>query len=134
MSSISSSKEMKEMSCDSSNKEFLLLEKTCEAPKDSDEEIKMIFNEIKKLSHNNHVEITDEDDVELILRKAENIANETENLLKSSPVVTNKATSYLGDTSAISEVKVDKSKSLEAPKEGNKSFKVIRVCPRLIIY
>ncbi|XP_045519680.1 centrosomal protein of 162 kDa [Pieris brassicae] len=124
MSSISSSKEMKEMSCDSSNKEFLLLEKTCEALKDSDEEIKMIFNEIKKLSHNNHVEITDEDDVELILRKAENIANETENLLKSSPVVTNKATSYLGDTSAISEVKVDKSKSLEAPKEGNKSFKV----------
>ncbi|XP_047526067.1 centrosomal protein of 162 kDa [Pieris napi] len=124
MSSISSSKEIKEMSCDNSNKEFLLLEKTCEALKDSDEEIKMIFNEIKKLSHNNHVEITDEDDVELILRKAENIANETENLLKSSPLVTNTATSYLGDTSVISEVKVDKSKSLEASKEGNKSFKV----------
>lgn len=72
-----------------STKEFLNFEKTCEAYKDSDDEIKMIFNEITKLSAaNNKDNIISEDieDVELILRKAEDLAQETELLLKSSPV------------------------------------------------
>ncbi|CAK1555707.1 unnamed protein product [Leptosia nina] len=119
MSSISSSKDIK--SCDNSNKEFLLLEKTCEGFKDSDEEIKMIFNEIKKLSHNKDVEITDEDDVDLILKKAEDIANETENLLKNSPVVANPV-AYLGDSSGIPEITVTKSNDPEPCREGNKIF------------
>lgn len=72
-----------------STKEFLSFEKTCEAYKDSDEEIKMIFSEITKLSAaNNKDNVISEDveDVELILRRAEDLAQETELLLKSSPV------------------------------------------------
>ena len=83
-----SNKEMP--SNDNSTKEFLFHENNCMAYKDSDEEIKLIFNEIKKLSDakNNDTEIgEDVDDVELILKRAEDIAQETENLLKSSPVV-----------------------------------------------
>ncbi|CAH2093051.1 unnamed protein product [Euphydryas editha] len=79
------------ISNDNSTKEFLILEKNCETFKDSDEEIKMIFNEIKKLSNtkNKDTEIgEDVDDVELILRRAEDIAHETENILKSSPIAT----------------------------------------------
>ncbi|CAK1587084.1 unnamed protein product [Parnassius mnemosyne] len=71
-------------------KEFLLIEKSCESYKDSDEELKNIFKEIKKLScaKNKDSEVgEDSEDVELILKRAEDIANETENLLNSSPVV-----------------------------------------------
>ncbi|CAG4952403.1 unnamed protein product [Colias eurytheme] len=117
MSSISSSKEVK--SFENSNKEFLLLEKTCEAFKDSDEEIKMIFNEIKKLSHNKETEMGDDEDVEMILKRAEDIANETENLLKSSPVAVNNVISYSGDSS-IPDIKVTKP-SVEPHKENDKS-------------
>ncbi|KAM3965738.1 LOW QUALITY PROTEIN: uncharacterized protein ACR2FA_000063 [Aphomia sociella] len=72
-----------------STKEFLHFEKACELPRDSDEEINMIFNEINKLSgskQNDKIIGEDVDDVELILKRAEDIAHETENLLKSSPV------------------------------------------------
>ncbi|XP_030020271.2 centrosomal protein of 162 kDa [Manduca sexta] len=72
-----------------STKEFLQFEKTCEAYKDSDEEIKMIFSEINKLSAgntNDKIIGDDVEDVELILKRAEDIALETENLLKSSPI------------------------------------------------
>lgn len=72
-----------------STKEFLDFEKTCEAYKDSDEEIRFIFNEIKKLSGEKKKdnEVGDDvEDVELILKRAEDIAQETVNLLKSSPV------------------------------------------------
>ncbi|XP_052743233.1 centrosomal protein of 162 kDa [Bicyclus anynana] len=91
-------------------KEFLLHEKTCEAFKDSDEEIKMIFNEIKKLSDSKnlvHEVDEDNDDVEQILKRAENIAQETENLLKSSPVSINGIRPYL-DTGNIPQIKVTK--------------------------
>lgn len=74
-----------------STKEFLNFEKTCEAYKDSDDEIKMIFNEITKLSAaNNKDNIISEDieDVEMILKRAEDLSQETELLLKSSPVAT----------------------------------------------
>lgn len=74
-----------------STKEFLNIEKSCETYKDSDEEIKMIFTEINKLSGgsgNSKVIDEDVDDVELILKRAEDIALETENLLKSCPVAT----------------------------------------------
>lgn len=79
------------ISADNSTREFLIQEKHCEAYKDSDEEIKMIFNEIKKLSDtkNKDTEIgEDVDDVDLILKRAEDIANETENILKTSPIAT----------------------------------------------
>lgn len=79
------------ISADNSTKEFLIQEKNCEAFKDSDEEIRMIFNEIKKLSDtkNKDTEIgEDVDDVDLILKRAEDIANETENILKTSPLAT----------------------------------------------
>nr|XP_013189800.1 unnamed protein product [Amyelois transitella] len=75
-----------------STKEFLHFEKTCETYKDSDEEIKMIFSEINKLSAGKEKErIIGEDveDVELILKRAEDIALETKNLLQSSPEATN---------------------------------------------
>lgn len=75
-----------------STKEFLNFEKTCEAYKDSDDEIKMIFSEITKLSAANsrdNVISEDVEDVELILRRAEDLAQETELLLKSSPVAAN---------------------------------------------
>ncbi|XP_072945061.1 uncharacterized protein [Epargyreus clarus] len=93
-------------SVSNSSKEFLLLEKTCEAYKDSDEEIKMIFNEIKKLSNckDKDNEIGDMEDVELILKKAEDIAQETENLLKSSPVSVSK--SIAKGTNSIPQIKV----------------------------
>ncbi|CAG9564611.1 unnamed protein product [Danaus chrysippus] len=80
-----------EISNENSTNEFLFYEKTCEAYKDDDEEIKMIFNEIKKLSDpkNKDSEIgEDVEDVELILKRAEHISHETENLLKSSPIAT----------------------------------------------
>lgn len=78
------------LSNDNSTKEFLFHENNCKAYKDSDEEIKLIFNEIKKLSDvkNNDTEFGEDiDDVDLILKRAEDIALETESLLKSSPVV-----------------------------------------------
>lgn len=72
-----------------STKEFLDFEKTCEAYKDSDEEIKLIFNEIKKLSSGNNKDNVlgeDVEDIELILKRAEDIAQESVNLLKGSPI------------------------------------------------
>lgn len=95
-----------------STKEFLNFEKTCEAYKDSDEEIKMIFNEITKLSsamNNDNVMDADVDDVELILKRAEDIANETENMLKSSSK-TNAPNEIItkGDSSNIPQIKVTK--------------------------
>ncbi|XP_045775006.1 centrosomal protein of 162 kDa-like isoform X1 [Maniola jurtina] len=100
------------VSNDNSTKEFLLHEKTCEAFKDNDEEIKMIFNEIKKLSdakNLGHEIDEDNDDVELILKRAENIALETENLLKSSPVAAavNGLRSYM-DKGNVPQIKVTK--------------------------
>ncbi|XP_068617981.1 putative leucine-rich repeat-containing protein DDB_G0290503 [Battus philenor] len=72
------------------NDEFMLIEKSCEVFKDSDEEIKNIFSEIKKLSSGKRKDDEigeDVEDVELILKRAEDIAHETETLLNSSPVV-----------------------------------------------
>lgn len=72
-----------------STREFLSFEKACEAYKDSDDEIKLIMNEINKLSASNNkdnVIVDDTEDVDLILKRAKDIAHETENLLKRSPV------------------------------------------------
>lgn len=96
-----------------STKEFLNIEKSCEAYKDSDEEIKMIFTEINKLSggsRNNKEIDEDVDDVELILKRAEDIALETENLLKSSPVAAVVGNSIPGTVSStvIPQIKVSK--------------------------
>nr|XP_021192892.2 centrosomal protein of 162 kDa [Helicoverpa armigera] len=96
-----------------STKEFLHFEKTCEAYKDSDEEIKMIFNEIKKLSAANKSEKVlseDIDDVGLILKRAEEMAQETENLLKSSPVAAalNAGSPNKSESGAIPQIKVTK--------------------------
>lgn len=91
-----------------STKEFLNMEKTCEAYKDSDEEIKMIFTEINKLSGgNNNVLEGDVDDVELILKRAEDIALETENLLKMSPVAAS-AAGISNGPATIPRIKVSK--------------------------
>lgn len=70
-----------------STKEFLHIEKSCELYKDSDEEIKLIFNEINKLSGAcaNEVE-GDLDDVDLILKRAEVIAKETKDILQQNPL------------------------------------------------
>ncbi|XP_026495844.2 centrosomal protein of 162 kDa [Vanessa tameamea] len=136
---------------DNSTKEFLLHEKTCEAYKDSDEEIKMIFKEIKKLSvsKNKDTEIgEDVDDVDLILKRAEDIANETENILKSSPVATvvNGIRPYI-DSGNIPQIKVTKpsdkeirigeyktlfnEKNYQSTKQGNKEVNEIRRKPKL---
>ncbi|XP_004931836.3 centrosomal protein of 162 kDa isoform X1 [Bombyx mori] len=96
-----------------STREFLHIEKTCEAFKDSDEEIKMILSEINKLSGGKTEEKLlegDVDDVELILKRAEDIALETENLLKNSPVAAkiHKLTPEKSEPSAIPEILVTK--------------------------
>ncbi|XP_059052615.1 centrosomal protein of 162 kDa [Achroia grisella] len=99
-----------------STKEFLHFEKACEAPRDSDEEIKMIFSEINKLAvgtDNDKVIGEDVEDVELILKRAEDIALETENLLKTSPIATkNGITTNCGV--AIPQIKVTKPNEGEA--------------------
>ena len=89
----------------------------------------MIFNEIKKLSAANKSEkvLSDDiDDVGLILQRAEDIANETENLLKSSPIAAAmKASSpNKSESGAIPQIKVTKpsenEKNMLEPKEfGN---------------
>ncbi|XP_026756203.2 centrosomal protein of 162 kDa [Galleria mellonella] len=92
-----------------STKEFLHIEKACEVPRDSDEEIKMIFNEINKLSGNadsDKIIGEDVEDVELILKRAEDIAHETENLLKSSPIAA--VNGITNDSGAIPQIKVTK--------------------------
>lgn len=99
------------MSNDNSVKEFLYHENNCKAYKDSDEEIKMIFSEIKKLSDckNKDTEIgEDVEDVELILKRAEDIAHETETLLKSSPIaaVTKSIRPSFIDSGNIPQIKV----------------------------
>lgn len=96
-----------------STKEFLNFERTCEAYKDSDEEIKLIFSEISKLSGANNKDTVigaDVEDVELILKRAEDIAHETENLLKSSPKtpLINGIVSNGGDGVVIPQIKVTK--------------------------
>lgn len=101
-----------------STKEFLQFEKSCEAEKDDDEEIKMIFNEIKKLSAANKAEkvlCEDIDDVDLILKRAEDIAHETENLLKSSPIATvmNANSQNRSESGAIPQIKVTKPNEIE---------------------
>lgn len=91
-----------------STKEFLQNEKNCEIFKDSDEEIKMILSEINKLSGNNNNNLIsgDLDDVDLILKRAEDIASETKNLLKS-PIVSSLSGSPKG-SNKIPEIKVTK--------------------------
>lgn len=72
-----------------STREFLSFEQACEAYKDSDDEIRQIFSEINKLSASNskdNVIAADVDDVDLILKRAETIALESEKLLKNCPV------------------------------------------------
>ncbi|CAG9788801.1 unnamed protein product [Diatraea saccharalis] len=113
-----------------STKEFLDIEKTCDAYKDSDEEIKMILSEINKLSGNNNncnmIE-DDMDDVGLILKRAEDIALETENLLQKSPIA-----SVLNNdsaTPAIPQIKVSKpSQIIEHVEES--SVLQIKVCKK----
>lgn len=95
-----------------STKEFLHIEKTCETYKDSDEEIKMLFNEINKLSGGKGEKlIGDDEDVELILKRAEDIAQETENLLKKSPVGV--SVSSFKDSTVVPLIKVTKANETE---------------------
>ncbi|KAI8439585.1 hypothetical protein MSG28_013312 [Choristoneura fumiferana] len=91
-----------------STKEFLQNEKNCEIWKDSDEEIKMILSEINKLSGNNNNNLLsgDMDDVDLILKRAEDIAFETKNLLKSPVVSSLNGSPEAGNK--IPEIKVTK--------------------------
>lgn len=127
------------VSNDNSTKEFLLHEKTCEAFKDSDEEIKMIFNEIKKLSDSKNLDNEvdeDSDDIELILKRAENIAQETENLLKSSPVAAavNGPRPHL-ETGIIPHIKVTKpteniSEEKKTPSKVSLLYSIIRTWPK----
>lgn len=97
-----------------STREFLSFEKACEAYKDSDDEIKQIFSEINKLSASNskdNVIADDVEDVELILKRAEDIALQSKNLLKNSPVASkvNAVPSFSPNNSAvIPEIKVTK--------------------------
>ncbi|KOB72752.1 Uncharacterized protein OBRU01_11993 [Operophtera brumata] len=105
-----------------STREFLNFEKVCEAYKDSDEEIKLIFSEINKLSTSNskdNVIADDVEDVELILKRAEDIALETESLLKSSVKTNAVASSSLNSAALIPEIKVTKA---DNEYEGNKTL------------
>uniref|UniRef100_A0A2A4K1S5 Uncharacterized protein n=1 Tax=Heliothis virescens TaxID=7102 RepID=A0A2A4K1S5_HELVI len=109
-----------------STKEFLHFEKTCEAYKDSDEEIKMIFNEIKKLSAANKTEKVmseDIDDVELILKRAEEMSHETENLFKSSPVAAalNAGSPNRSESGAIPQIKVTKPHETDEDRDHKES-------------
>lgn len=113
-------------STDNSTREFLIQEKNCEAFKDSDEEIKMIFNEIKKLSDNKNKDTEigeDVDDVDLILKRAEDIANETENILKTSPIATavNGIHSYIETN--IPQIKITKPNDSEIRTINTKTIK-----------
>ncbi|CAH0588958.1 unnamed protein product [Chrysodeixis includens] len=113
-----------------STKEFLQFEKTCEAYKGSDEEIRYIFNEIKKLTSSNKTEkvISDDvDDVELILKRAEDIAQETKNLLKATPVsptVPSRAKTPVltPDPEAIPQIKVTKPNETEMETPEHKEY------------
>ncbi|XP_053610666.1 centrosomal protein of 162 kDa [Plodia interpunctella] len=99
-----------------STKEFLHFEKTCEAYKDSDEEIKTIFSEINKLSVGNDKEKLigdDVEDVELILKRAEDIALETKNLLKSSPASSKNVSPAKECTATVPLIKVTKANETE---------------------
>ncbi|KAJ8712410.1 hypothetical protein PYW07_005252 [Mythimna separata] len=115
-----------------STKEFLQFEKSCEASKDDDEEIRMIFNEIKKLSAANKEEkilSEDIDDVDLILKRAEDIAHETENLLKSSPIsaALNTSSPNKSESGAIPQIKVTKPSENEKDSMEHKEFNNTKV-------
>ncbi|KAJ8715148.1 hypothetical protein PYW08_005129 [Mythimna loreyi] len=115
-----------------STKEFLQFEKSCEAYKDDDEEIRMIFNEIKKLSAANKEEKViseDIDDVDLILKRAEDIAQETQNLLKSSPISTvlNGNSPNKTESGAIPQIKVTKPNENEKDLMEHKEFNNVKV-------
>ncbi|PZC76023.1 hypothetical protein B5X24_HaOG205225 [Helicoverpa armigera] len=121
-----------------STKEFLHFEKTCEAYKDSDEEIKMIFNEIKKLSAANKSEKVlseDIDDVGLILKRAEEMAQETENLLKSSPVAAalNAGSPNKSESGAIPQIKVTKPHETDEDKDHKDNNTKVR-CSFFLTY
>lgn len=112
-----------------STKEFLQFEKSCEAYKGSDEEIKLIFNEIKKLSAASKTDkgISDDiDDVELILKRAEDIAHETENLLKNSPNSAI-ATPNKIESGAIPQIKVTKPSETDMDTLEHKEFTTTKV-------
>ncbi|CAG9112106.1 unnamed protein product [Plutella xylostella] len=118
-----------------STKEFLRIEKNCEGYKDSDEEIKLIFNEINKLSgannNNNSILLEDNDDVELILKRAEDIAQETENLLKSSPIAAAASPSHekQSNVAKIPQIKVTKpDESKKTEKASKDSREKVRFC------
>ncbi|XP_047992019.1 centrosomal protein of 162 kDa [Leguminivora glycinivorella] len=93
-----------------STKEFLQNEQSCENFKDSDDEIKMILTEINKLSggNNNNSLLGDTDDVDVILKRAEDIAFETENLLKSSPIASVLNAAPDASKNEVPEIKVTK--------------------------
>ncbi|XP_061719370.1 centrosomal protein of 162 kDa [Cydia pomonella] len=93
-----------------STKEFLQNEQSCENFKDSDEEIKMILTEINKLSggNNNSLLAGETDDVDVILKRAEDIAFETENLLKSSPIASVLNIAPETSNNKVPEIKVTK--------------------------
>lgn len=113
-----------------STREFLNFEKVCEAYKDSDEEIKLIFSEINKLSTSNskdNVIADDVEDVELILKRAEDIALETENLLKSSAKV-NQASSNLNSAAVITKIKVTKADNEHEDNRALGNAKVRQFC------
>ncbi|XP_063386539.1 centrosomal protein of 162 kDa [Cydia fagiglandana] len=98
-----------------STKEFLQNEQSCEKFKDSDEEIKMILTEINKLSGgtNNSLLAGDTDDVDVILKRAENIASETEHLLKSSPIASVLNITPETSNNKVPEIKVTKPASAD---------------------
>ncbi|KAJ2945719.1 hypothetical protein O0L34_g560 [Tuta absoluta] len=111
-----------------STKEFLDFEKTCGAYKDSDEEIKMLFSEITKLSatmKKDSVIGADVDDVDLILKRAEDIANETENILKSPSMST--ITAIPRDTISIPQIKVTKPMDNKENEEKASSSLKVRI-------
>lgn len=110
-----------------STREFLNFEKACEAYKDSDDEIKHIFSEINKLSAPNskdNVIADDVEDVELILKRAEDIALESENLLKSSPVsakLNSVPVINRNNTGVVPEIKVTKAENEHEDKAASNS-------------
>ncbi|XP_063537042.1 centrosomal protein of 162 kDa [Cydia strobilella] len=93
-----------------STKEFLQNEQSCEKFKDSDDEIKMILTEINKISggNDNSLLAGDTDDVDVILKRADDIAFETENLLKSSPIASVLNIAPVTSKNKVPEIKVTK--------------------------
>lgn len=101
---------------DNSNsiQEYLNIEKSCEQFKGTDEEIILIFNEINKISGSSLPQNEGElDDVELILKRAEDLSKETQNILNNAPAIAKNNFQNNVESVNIPVIRVTKAKEVE---------------------